>query len=271
MKTIVSFVGALCTLATFAEEAPAQKSLKDMTPEEKAARIKRIEKVIYEKTGGQVIKPGTMAGRVVFVNSQKRVDTKVIDNDAAFIAKALKIDLQSIQGNKVDLNSAEAALNKIGAQVGVFIVDDADSPHALLLAPESRFAIVNVAPLAADGTSGKKLAERLRKELGRGFGMVCGAFNSKFEWTILGPVTKAKDLDRINEFYLTADIQPRIMPYLAELGVKPYEQKTYRRACAEGWAPAPTSDVQRVIMEQVRAEKEQGPVNGLKIVPPQKK
>ena len=251
MKTIAMFAGALCTLAAFAEEAAPKKSLKDMTPEEKAARIQRIEKMVYEKTGGQVIKPGTMAGKVVFVNAQTKVDEKVIAKDAAFIAKALKIKVDAIKGEPVDFNTADAALKKIGAQVGVFIVDDPKNSHALVLLPESRLAIVNVAPLAADGTTGEKLDGRLRKELGRGFGMASGAFNSKFPWTILGPVTSVKDLDRINEFYLTADIQPRIMPYLEELGVKPYEQKTYRRACSEGWAPAPTNDVQKAIWTEV--------------------
>lgn len=270
MKALLFAVCAVGALATLGQEGVPKKSPSDMTPEELAARKQRIEKVLYERTGGQIVKPGTMSGKVVFANAQNRVAEAVIQKDAAFIAKALKIQIDAVKGNPVGLTNADAELERLGAQVGVFIVDDEKDPHALLLAPESRWAIVNVAPLAADGATGEKLAGRLRKEIGRGFGLASGAFNSKFEWTILGPVTKARDLDRIPEYYLTADIQPRIMPYLAELGVRPYELKTYRRACVEGWAPDPTNDVQRAIMESVRSEKERGPANGLKIVPPKK-
>lgn len=270
MKASLLAVCALSALTSLGQSAAPQKPLADMTPEERAARKQRIEQLLYERTGGQIVKPGTMAGKVVFVNAQSNVAESVIQNDAAFISKALRIQIETVRGNPVGVEDAAAELKRLGAQVGVFIVDDAKSPHTLLLAPESRWAIVNVAPLAADGSTGEKLEGRLRKEVGRGFGMASGAFNSKFDWTILGPVTKPSDLDRIPEFYLTSDIQPRIMPYLAELGVKPYELKTYRRACIEGWAPAPTSEVQKAIMDAVKSEKERGPVNGLKIAPPKK-
>ena len=42
---------------------------------------------------------------------------------------------------------------------------------------------------------------------------------------------------------------------------------TYRQACIEGWAPAPTNDVQKAIWEKVHSEKERGPSHGLKISP----
>ena len=41
--------------------------------------------------------------------------------------------------------------------------------------------------------------------------------------------------------------------YLGALGVVPAETATYRQACREGWAPAPTNDVQRAIWDRYRA------------------
>jgi hypothetical protein len=64
------------------------------------------------------------------------------------------------------------------------------------------------------------------------------------------------------EFYVT---------YLKSLGVTPAEMTTYRKACREGWAPAPTNDIQKAIWEQVKADKERGPTNPLKISMPKRK
>ena len=262
-KSIAIVVGAV-SLSIMASSDVINKG---EIPKDKDARIKFFNQKIYEKTGGHIKKPGTMAGKIVFVNAQKKIDFSVVKKDADFIAKALRIDIVALQGEQVNINTAEVALKNLKAQLGVFIIDDPQSTQALVLVPESRFAIVNIAPLASDGSSGRQLEGRLRKEIGRGFGIVSGAFNSKFEWTILGPVTKPKDLDRINEFYLTADIQPRIMPYLAALGVLPYELRTYKRACQEGWAPVPTNDVQKAIWDKVHAM----PTAPIKIKPETKK
>jgi hypothetical protein len=46
---------------------------------------------------------------------------------------------------------------------------------------------------------------------------------------------------------------------------------SYRQACSEGWAPAPTNDAQRVFYEQAKADKERGPTNPIKIPMPKKK
>ena len=51
-------------------------------------------------------------------------------------------------------------------------------------------------------------------------------------------------------------------------GVRSVRLASYRQACREGWAPAPTNDVQRAIFEQVKADKERGPTNPITIPPP---
>jgi len=45
----------------------------------------------------------------------------------------------------------------------------------------------------------------------------------------------------------------------------------YKKAVAEGWAPAPTNDVQKAIWDRMKAEKERGPANAVKITPPNQK
>ena len=41
--------------------------------------------------------------------------------------------------------------------------------------------------------------------------------------------------------------------YLEKLGVTKMEKTTYLRACKEGWAPAPTNEVQKRVWDKVHA------------------
>jgi hypothetical protein len=61
------------------------------------------------------------------------------------------------------------------------------------------------------------------------------------------------------------------MNHLLLLGIKRGYSTTYRQAYMEGLAPAPTNHYQRAIIEQVKADKERGPTNPLKIPPPPKR
>ena len=49
------------------------------------------------------------------------------------------------------------------------------------------------------------------------------------------------------------DVFPRMLHYIGALGIRPVVQATYKKACQEGWAPAPTNDVQKAIWEKVHA------------------
>jgi hypothetical protein len=51
------------------------------------------------------------------------------------------------------------------------------------------------------------------------------------------------------------------------LGVLPAQRATYLKACEEGWAPAPTNDVQKAIWDKVHAM----PTEPIKIKPETKK
>ena len=53
-------------------------------------------------------------------------------------------------------------------------------------------------------------------------------------------------------------------------GIGRYRVVTYKKACIEGWAPAPTNDAQRVFYEQAKADKERGPTNPIEIPMPKK-
>ena len=62
-----------------------------------------------------------------------------------------------------------------------------------------------------------------------------------------------------------------IMTHLLAIGVTRSQTFSYRELCTQGKAPAPTNDVQRAIWEKVKADKERGPSNPIKIEPPGRK
>ena len=73
---------------------------------------------------------------------------------------------------------------------------------------------------------------------------------------------------RGDAFSLAAvDEMKRLLP---RVGFAPAMVATYRTACNEGWAPPPSNDVQRAIWARYLSEKERGPTNPIRILPPKK-
>ena len=130
----------------------------------------------------------------------------------------------------------------------IFIVDDAALPP-VLIAPESRWALVNIAPIALEKRSAF-FEQRTKKELSRAFAYLCGATGSRYERSLTRGITSQTELDKNPDYELPMDIVQRFWDYMKPLGVIPAQRTTYLKACQEGWAPAPTNDVQRTIWEQ---------------------
>ena len=65
--------------------------------------------------------------------------------------------------------------------------------------------------------------------------------------------TKPEDLDDHVDARLPVDVIARFAPNLKPFGVTPALMVTYRKACTEGWAPAPTNDIQKAIWEKEHA------------------
>lgn len=180
--------------------------------------------------GGFVERPA-QGPEILFVNGQSRLPAGIPGEVAAGLAQSLRLRVRACA-------AAEAARAGAGA-LRVTVVDDAAAP-ALLVAPDEGWARVNVAPLAA-GAADDVAAARLRKELLRAFGFLMAG-----EHAVAAPA----DLDKIGEPVLSAEALMRAVRHARDLGMEPPRRATYRRAAQEGWAPAPTNDVQRAIAEK---------------------
>lgn len=204
---------------------------------------------MFVKMGGMIQSP-ISGPSILFLNTQKRVPAALLNETADEIQKLLHLPcvLNSKPATDPTADATKALADKNTAVV-IVICDSASQP-ALLVAPESRWAIVNVAALNGFTVSSDKLAERTQKELWRALGYVMGAANSNFEHCLLKPVFSPADLDALTPKILCPEPFGKMLAQSQKMGLKPVRFSSYRKAVEEGWAPAPTNDIQRAIWQE---------------------
>lgn len=241
---IVGITCAVLGVSCLADEAAATKKAK-LSPEEVAQRRAQTQEAMLKRTGGMVLKPGTLKGEVVIVNCQKSADKKWLSESAASLAKDTKFKVTLADG------AFDIANPVVKGNVSVFVIEDEKLPM-MLVAPESRWAAVNVAPLKKG--AGEKPAffeARTRKVVARAMAHLCGGVGSQFPYAVTGPITKVEDLDQNPEQRLPVDVMQRFRSYMPAFGVSGAIYLPYRLGCREGWAAQPTNDYQKAIWDEV--------------------
>lgn len=241
--------------AAVADGAAATNAVKAARPTRKLTREEakaRHEKMMMRRYGGVVRKAGSAHGRFVFVNAQSRVGDADFKRVMEVIDEKIFLTCEYAKATVAKPWNPSGEIKSLKADMAVVVVDSDDVP-ALLTAPEARWAVVNVRPLA-DGCDGEALSHRVRVEMLRAFALIGGAaFMQMDPVVMMGNVLSAKDLDMIREEGFGVDVAYAISKRLPELGVTPWKETTYKRACEEGWAPAPTNEVQQAIWDKVHA------------------
>lgn len=209
-------------------------------------RVERA-KELYRQTGGYVRRPNTGTGKFVFVNAQSGHHNDILKESAELLEKDLAIEI-TVTSGVFTLSSPV-----LHGEATLYFVNDAALP-TLLVAPEDRWGVVNMAKLGGSDVKPTFLKARTMKELSRGFALLGGAFRSQFERTVTGCVTEPQQLDRLVDAALPFDTCIRIQSYVKGLGITPYKRETYIDACYEGWAPVPKDEVQKAIWKKVKAE-----------------
>ena len=206
------------------------------------------------QSGGEVVKPGTFTGKVSIVSRQDRLSASDCSAVAAILARETQCNIVCDNGDD--------------ATIKLMLVDDPNAPIALL-APEDRWGKLNMARIV-DDLPGERAKEkffvpRARKMIIKSLSLLMGGGSSQFPGNIMNAPTM-RELDQCPES-IPVDMIDNYIAYLKAVGVKPAEKTTYRKACREGWAPAPTNDVQKAIWDKVHAM----PTEPIKIKPETKK
>ena len=260
-KTIVFAISAV--VSTLAVAQDVQRMIRtNRAPyymEEVAAKRAKTQEILMKKVGGLVARSGSQKGEIVYVNCQTRAPKAWIDESIEYFKGETKFKV-TYQTGLFDFASP-----KVVGNATLFIIDDEKMP-ALLVAPENRWAFVNIAAIAKEKRPAFFEA-RVKKQLSRGFAYLCGASNSQFPMALTRGITKQEELDVNMDYRLPVDIFQRFRPYMETLGVKPEVSVTYKKACEEGWAPAPTNEFQKAVWDKVHAM----PTAPIKIKPETKK
>lgn len=244
--------------------AKRKAALDALPPEQREAyRAKqRAERIAY---AGGIVRKTEGKGRVVYANLQQTVETKDIAKTMNVLGKYLRVRIDTLDATAEDVMDVNKYLLGNEAKAVVIVVDNATDP-AILVAPEDKWAKVNIGKF-----KDRNVKSRTQMELLRAFCYLCGGIGSEYNNPLTGFIGNPSQLDDSPVAELPIDVINRCSPYLKQLGVIPYIESTYRKACREGWAPAPTNDVQKAIWEDINASKERGPANALPIPSPKKK
>lgn len=208
-------------------------------------RKAKLDAVVNRRVGGFIEKPGSGRGSIVYVNCQQKASKAWIDESIAYFSELTKFKIVYSEGSFAITNP------KIHGDATIFVIEDESLPP-ILVAPESRWALVNIAPISQE----KRTAffeQRTKKELSRAFAYLCGAAGSRYERSLTRGITRQSELDKNPGYELPMDVVQRFWDYMKPLGVLPVQRSTYLKACQEGWAPTPTNEVQRAIWEKIHA------------------
>lgn len=269
MKYVMPCLAMICAVLTFKAhcEEPGKDSKANalgggayaksqMTEKERAERREQILRV----TGGMVVKPGSQQGRIAYVNAQSKIPSAMITDCVAQLVNQTRFNITIESGDAVTYSTALAARRKLGLDFAIFIVANDDIP-TLLLAPEERWSIINVAPLTRDKKDIAFGAARLKKEMARAYVYLCGGVSSKYGHSLVGAISSPSDLDDIPDSRLPLDVVGRTVQFLPVCGVTRAVKAEYIQACEQGWAPQPTNEYQRAIWERYQ----QKPTKGIEI------
>ena len=251
----------LSSLAAIAVACAAQAAASDMDGGQEARLAAQ---------GGIVVQWPKDAGVFMFVNAQRRVTQDALSVSVGRLRDEFGIDMHISQGKVPDVRAAGGERAKLGAKGVIWVVDDPALP-VTLAAAEDGWGMLNVAPMLDGAPSGEVAGIRVTRELNRLFGLRNGCCSTMMiPQCVMRPVHSVAGLDTLMTSSFSPESYTKISTFMKEAGYLTARRNTYYGACREGWAPAPTNDVQKAIWERVQAEKERGPTNPIKIEPPKK-
>ena len=239
----------------------SRKEVDELSP---AVRREYFKKVSEKHSGGIVEKSGAGSGLFLIVDSTRIIAEDIFVRDFSILKRVLRITPLIIKGEEASPYNASAYLKKLNANAAVFIVDSSKLPR-LITAAEEGWAIVNIADLKDEEKN--VFEKRVSVEVIRGLAQIFGAGNNGLSLTA---VTTVDDIDKITHTGFPQSAAHSCSAQMNKLGFEPKIIASYRVACIQGWAPAPTNETQQAIWDKVKAEQAQVPTKPIKITPDMK-
>lgn len=200
------------------------------------------------RMGGLVTKEGK--GNFTFFCQEGIVPNEELSRLQRLFSLQLKFPITTnCSSFAFSIDKAPSLLKGNNANLGVFVISDAQLPLSLV-ALEEKWAMINVAKLGDGSADAKALGNRIQRELSRVLrALIMGGTTVRGQ----AAVTCFNDLDLITTDPIDGKQLYTIVHSLQSFGLTPPRVVPYRRACQEGWAPAPTNDIQKAIWEKIHA------------------
>ena len=200
--------------------------------------------------GGRVVPPDNGNRILVWDATGKAGDA--ITTFTNLGQRLLHIPMKAKNGGRSDANLFELAKGAKNEKTPcVILIGDAGaSLPALSVYPEEGIACINYAVLKCSDKD--KETKRISKELFRAFGFACGGYSITRTACAMGLVYSLEDLDDMNAMILSPMRFSGINRSASKLGLPVLRATTYQMACRQGWAPAPTNEVQKAIWEKCK-------------------
>ena len=251
MKNLFLAMAVVSIVFSSLGKPAARKKFSELTPAERAEMKERH----LLRTGG-LVRTGSK-GEILYLDFTKRFPQEALDSVSALFTKNLRIKVNSKKacaGIQFTIKEADTFLKNTGANAIVYVVDDPNLPMSLV-AMESKWALVNLAKINADQPLKEVLQRRGEKLLIRATTVILGGANSDIQVSAMQSINSLEDLDAAKG----RGVDPRscmaIFRHLPTIGVIQDQLTSYRKACEEGWAFAPTNKYQKLVWEQVRNQK----------------
>ena len=181
------------------------------------------------------------------------------ENDIVRMTREMRINthlpiectIAKIKGEVTLSNIISLVKSSEGVGASAILVNS-DKLPVIMFSPDQRWGILNITPLMVDNPSKEKFFKsRSRKMIIKAMSLLMGGGSSQFPGNIMNTAT-IRELDMLKE-NIPVDMIDYYQTYLQKLGVTKMEKTTYLRACKEGWAPAPTNEVQKRVWDKVHA------------------
>lgn len=215
--------------------------------------IKARDAKIMKKTGGFLMQKaeGPLA---LFVDSRAK-PTLTLDEVVRLYKLGTHLDCnleKTPRGAKDPLEFAQTMMSEKKPLLVVVVVENDKRLPALSVFPEERIGLVNADKLQAGADNDPAAPEvRVSKEAWRAVGFIGGIGFSGVENDMMQPYYTLKELDSNIQAYIQPMNMAKMQPMWKRFGVKKEQRVPYRLACMQGWAPAPTNDLQKAVWEEV--------------------
>lgn len=205
-------------------------------------------------------------GLFVVVNAQERIPSSVVEKSVERLASAFNIDVRCQKGAAPEIKEIPALISTLEAKGAIWVVDDSAYPISIA-ATENNWGILNVAQFSVDADDSVR-DDRFAKYAMRLFANINGASDSPMmPACVMKQAVGLRGVDALQCSDYSPEAFGKVSSFLELAGYKQCLTGTYYDACEEGWAPAPTNDVQKSIWDKVH----QLPTKPIRILPPSKR